>query len=169
MEGTDSPAGGSRARDVWSVRFHFSIGTGDRPTLKLSLLFLFLNLGLSFALVRGVAGQADLAPAEALTPAERSFVETAKLVAGDGAAFDYFGRSVALDSDTLVVGAYNAGIGANGDQGAVYVFTRSGSSWSQTPGYRRIILEPGDESARRWLGETPATAPNELVWFHIHD
>lgn len=55
---------------------------------------------------------------------------------------DYFGWSVALAGDTLVVGATREAsnaTGVDGDQsnnamaaaGAVYVFTRSGSSWSQ--------------------------------------
>lgn len=52
-----------------------------------------------------------------------------------------FGNAVALDGDTLVVGAIQergASTGINGDQtdslqrsGAVYVFTRTGSTWSQ--------------------------------------
>lgn len=57
-------------------------------------------------------------------------------------AYDSFGRSVAISDDTLVVGApYEASkaTGVNGDQadnsasnaGAVYVFVRSGSTWSQ--------------------------------------
>jgi hypothetical protein len=58
-----------------------------------------------------------------------------------GAQFRSFGRSVALDGDTLVVGADEASCatGVNGDQtnsscpgaGAVYVFTRAGTTWSQ--------------------------------------
>ncbi|HYF64984.1 MAG TPA: FG-GAP repeat protein [Herpetosiphonaceae bacterium] len=55
---------------------------------------------------------------------------------------DSFGGSVALDGETLVVGAYDewsAATGVNGNQnddsalsaGAAYVFVRSGTSWSQ--------------------------------------
>ncbi len=54
-----------------------------------------------------------------------------KLVAADGAAGDFFGRSVALDGDTALVGAFQADVGGNTDQGAAYVFTRSGANWSQ--------------------------------------
>lgn len=42
---------------------------------------------------------------------------------------DWFGRSVALDGDTLVVGA--AGPSLSGPFGTVYVFNRSGSSWNE--------------------------------------
>jgi hypothetical protein len=51
-----------------------------------------------------------------------------KLVPGDGKALDYFGKSVAITGDTIVVGAYGCddlGAGA----GAAYLFTRSGASW----------------------------------------
>jgi len=43
---------------------------------------------------------------------------TAKLTASDGAAGDYFGASVAISGDTVVVGAD----GDNSDQGSAYVF-----------------------------------------------
>ncbi|NWJ95595.1 MAG: Ig-like domain repeat protein [Chloroflexi bacterium] len=50
-----------------------------------------------------------------------------------GAAYDYFGSAVALSSDgsTALIGAYEKTIGANSGQGAAYVFTRAGSTWSQ--------------------------------------
>ena len=54
---------------------------------------------------------------------------------------DFFGLSVAISGDTMVVGAYNEdsnATGVDGDQnnlasdaGAAYVFTRSGTTWSQ--------------------------------------
>lgn len=52
--------------------------------------------------------------------------QTAKLVASGGESEDRFGRAVALDGDTAVVGAYGTGPGA----GAAYVFS-GGESWSQ--------------------------------------
>jgi hypothetical protein len=56
--------------------------------------------------------------------------QLANLIAGDGAADDEFGRSVAVSGDTLVVGARSDDIGANGNQGSAYVFVRSGGVWS---------------------------------------
>ena len=53
-----------------------------------------------------------------------------KLTVTDGAAGDAFGYSVALSGETAVVGAYLAD-GAAADSGAAYVFTRSGSTWTQ--------------------------------------
>jgi hypothetical protein len=59
--------------------------------------------------------------------------EEGKLVAGDRAANDYFGRSVTISGDgtRLAIGAYQADISSTTDAGAVYVFSRSGSSWTQ--------------------------------------
>ncbi len=66
----------------------------------------------------------------------------AEVEASNPGAGDYFGSSVAVDGDTLVIGAYgeeSAARGIDGDQddnslpdaGAVYVFRRSGASWQQ--------------------------------------
>jgi hypothetical protein len=60
-----------------------------------------------------------------------TWTQQAQLLAADGAAGDYFGISVALSGDTALVGASNNDVGANANQGAAYVFTRSGTSWSQ--------------------------------------
>lgn len=53
-----------------------------------------------------------------------------KVTSPDGAAQDWFGYSVALSGDTALMGAYGDDVGTNIDQGSVYVFTRSGSTWS---------------------------------------
>ena len=57
--------------------------------------------------------------------------ETQKLTASDGAAGDYFGRSVSVSGDTAVVGVPNATVGANTQQGAAYVYVRSGGTWTE--------------------------------------
>ena len=58
------------------------------------------------------------------------WTQEAKLTASDGAAGDLFGRAVALDGNTLVVGASRDDDGAH-DAGAAYVFERVGTSWFQ--------------------------------------
>jgi len=60
-----------------------------------------------------------------------TWTQQAKLTAADGAADDYFGSEVALDGDTALVGAPYDDVGANNDQGSAYVFTRSGTTWTQ--------------------------------------
>jgi Phosphoesterase family/FG-GAP repeat len=53
--------------------------------------------------------------------------QQATLTAVGGASQDEFGGTVAISGSTVVVGAF----GANSDAGAAYVFTRSGTTWSQ--------------------------------------
>jgi hypothetical protein len=59
------------------------------------------------------------------------WVEQAKLLASDGAAFDLFGWSVAVSGDTAVIGALSAADTGPGS-GAAYVFTRdAGGTWTE--------------------------------------
>lgn len=61
----------------------------------------------------------------------------------------YFGFSVALSSDgnTLAVGAYGTGTGAGfGDRGAVYVYTRTGVTWT----LQQRILATGGTGADKF-------------------
>ncbi len=51
----------------------------------------------------------------------------AELTASDGAVNDFFGYSVSVSGNTVVVGA----IGNNNSTGAAYVFVRSGIAWTQ--------------------------------------
>lgn len=64
----------------------------------------------------------------------------AGLVASDGAPGDCFGISLALDGETLAVGAFNKSINGAAGRGAVYIFARTSSGWAQTA---RIIAPDG--------------------------
>ena len=53
-----------------------------------------------------------------------------KLVASDGAANDFFGNSLSISGDTVVVGSsYDDDLGST--SGSVYVFVRTGSVWTE--------------------------------------
>ena len=54
-----------------------------------------------------------------------------KLQASDGLAFDRFGYSVAVRGDTVAVGAREDDTAAGPDTGSEYVFTRTGSVWTE--------------------------------------
>ena len=58
-----------------------------------------------------------------------TWTQTAKLTAADGAAWDTFGESVAISGDTALVGASQAAVEANSQQGAAYMFSK-GESWT---------------------------------------
>ena len=55
-----------------------------------------------------------------------------KLLAIDGAAQDFFGFALGVDSTVAVVGAMGHDSGSVYDTGAAYVFTRAGTQWNYT-------------------------------------
>ena len=69
--------------------------------------------------------------------------QEARLTAGDAAANDLFGYFVAIEDETLVVGA----IGDEQSTGAAYVFERSGTTWTETD-----KLTANDGAAVDWFG-----------------
>jgi hypothetical protein len=78
-----------------------------------------------------VGANAGQGSAYIFTRSGTTWTQQAQLTATDGAGGDNFGYSVALSGDTAIVGAYRDDVGANTDQGSAYVFTRSGSTWTQ--------------------------------------
>jgi len=62
-----------------------------------------------------------------------TWTQQAKLVASDPEFFDNFGSSVSISADgnTALIGAVNEDTSPNTANGAVYVFVRSGTTWTQ--------------------------------------
>ena len=81
-----------------------------------------------------------------------------KLTAADGASDDRFGRSVAINGETVVVGAYFKTNGAAGQQGAAYVFVRNGAVWTQ-----QQKLLAADGAAADWFGYSVALYENTAL------
>ncbi|MGI9513880.1 MAG: fibronectin type III domain-containing protein [Anderseniella sp.] len=69
----------------------------------------------------------------------------------DGDFNDRFGNSVAVDGNTVIVGALQDAVGTNSNAGSAYVFTRNGTSWTQY-----VKLEASDESAGDRFGSSVA-------------
>jgi len=67
--------------------------------------------------------------ASVFTRSGTTWTQQAQLTASDGAANDDFGRSVGLSGDFAIIGAPTDDVGANGDQGTAWVFSRVGSAW----------------------------------------
>ena len=67
--------------------------------------------------------------------------EQQRLTASDPGNDDSFGLSVALDGDTLVVGAHLDDCAAGPNCGAAYVFVRSDSTWTQQ---QKLAAPPED-------------------------
>ena len=72
-----------------------------------------------------------------------TYDQVATLTASDAATGDYFGRSVAIDGNTIVVGAYEA----NSDRGSVYVYRTSdgGATYAQVAKLTAADAATGDK------------------------
>ena len=85
----------------------------------------------------------------------------AKLTASDGADYDWFGESVAVDGDTVVVGAYgDADNGTN--TGSAYVFTKPAAGWTTTSSFA-AKLTASDGTTNDWFGKSIAVDGDTVV------
>ncbi len=72
--------------------------------------------------------------------ASTTWLQRQKLLASDGAAGDYFGRSVSISGDYAIVGAsYDDDKGYN--SGSAYIFRWDGTAWSQQ---QKLLASDGD-------------------------
>jgi hypothetical protein len=121
------------------------------------------NTALVGAIAHSGAGSAYI-----FTLSAGTWSQTGELIPSDGAAGDQFGFSVALSSDgtTALVGARAHTVSANVGQGAAYVFTLSGETWTQT-----LELTAADGVAGDMFGGSVAlsgTGTTALVGAYLH-
>ena len=94
--------------------------------------------------------------------ANSSGTEVAKLTAYFGSGSDggdRFGRSVAIDGYTIVVGAY----GDDGDRGSAYVFTKPDTGWANSPGTETAQLTASDRAANDEFGRSVSVDGDTVV------
>jgi len=92
-----------------------------------------------------------------------------KIVPSDSEAHAYFGAACAISSDgtRAIVGAYADDATGGADSGAAYVFTRSGTSWSEEQ-----KLVPSDSEASGWFGwscSISSDGTRAIVGAHLDD
>jgi len=154
--------------------FHLSI---------LFMLFLALAFGAWGAAPAGAleADASQAAPPQSLSEADWAQIrallprgavpdaQQAYLKASNTDANDTFGYAAAIDGDTVVVGASgedSSATGVNGNQslndaensGAAYVFTRSGTTWSQ-----QAYLKASNTEADDYFGDVVAIDGDTIV------
>ncbi|HEX8558919.1 MAG TPA: Calx-beta domain-containing protein [Pyrinomonadaceae bacterium] len=89
-----------------------------------------------------------------------TWTQQQKLTASDGVANDEFGYAVAIAGDTIFVGRHFTQVGNNArTRGAVYVFTRTGATWTQSP----TTLTPSDAADGDLFGSSLAVDGGTLV------
>jgi hypothetical protein len=111
---------------------------------------------------------ADSGAAYVFVRSGATWSQQAYLKAANAGASDWFGYSVAVSGDTVVVGAYfedSSSTGVNGannnlaaNSGAAYVFTRSGGTWNQQAYLKASNTDPADN-----FGFSAAISGNTVV------
>lgn len=107
--------------------------------------------GAAFAFVKPAAGW----------HATADLIRGAELTASDGAASDSLGEDVSVSGDTVVAGAPIHKVGANGGQGAAYVFAKPAGAW--TDATETAELTASDGAAGDRLGTEVASSGSEVL------
>ncbi|MBK8276722.1 MAG: FG-GAP repeat protein [Nitrospira sp.] len=161
----------TRSAGVWSQQAYLKasnaqIGDDFGGSVALSSDTLVVGASLEDSNATGVNGDqssnsaSGSGAAYVFTRSAGVWSQQAYLKASNSEAGDNFGASVALDSDTVVIGAFNEdsnGIGANLNQadnsasgsGAAYVFTRSAGVWTPEVYVKASNSEAGDQFGYR--------------------
>jgi hypothetical protein len=103
-------------------------------------------------------GFTDAGAAYVFTRTGTTWTQQAKLVAPDPNPDDRFGYSVAVDGDTIVIGSPFSDPGGTLEAGAAYVFTRTGTAWSQ-----QAKLTAADAGAADLFGTSLALDGDTLI------
>jgi LPXTG-site transpeptidase (sortase) family protein len=87
-----------------------------------------------------------------------NWVQQAKLTPESPQAGENFGGSVAIDKDTIAVGASGRNSEDKINIGAVYIFTRTGDEWTE-----QARIEPQDGAEQDYFGNSVAISADRLV------
>jgi len=157
-----------RSGQTWSQQDYIQAANID-----VGILF-----GLSVAISSDtlVVGSQSANVAHVFTRNNNNWSQQAILTASNSNAFDTFGHSVAIEDNTIVVGAPtedSSTTGVDGVQnddtatnaGAAYVFTRTGTSWSQQAYLKASDTHFGDEFG----GSVAVFADTTVIGSHCQD
>ncbi|MGH9840655.1 MAG: FG-GAP repeat protein, partial [Blastocatellia bacterium] len=120
-----------RSGGVWTQQDKLRAATGAAGDFFGGSVGIGGDTAIVGAYLNDVGANANQGTAYVFTRSAGVWTQQDKLTAGDGAANDFFGFSIAIDGDTAIVGAHLNDASANGNQGAAYVFTRGSGVWSQ--------------------------------------
>jgi hypothetical protein len=141
---------------TWSQQAEFSTGLSGSNLGYCAAIS--GNTALVGAVVQTVGTNVRQGAAYAFAFNGTSWVQQPELTASDGQAGDEFGNSVAISGNTAFVGAWNATVGANTAQGAVYLFAFNGTSWVQ-----QAKLTASDPAAQDDFGTSIAVSGNTAL------
>ena len=123
---------------VWSEQAKLFASDGAAGDLFASSVSLFGD-----SIVIGAPANSGKGASYVFVRSGSDWSEQAKLVASDAALGDWFGNSVSIFEDSILVGAWS-----NDDPesaaGSAYVFMRSGSNWSEQA---KLLADDGDRAS----------------------
>src|SRR5271166_1814288 len=118
--------------------------------LTINVVLILTALSLPARALQGPgAGFSSLPPAarDSIVRALRqdmAWKQLAELTASDGTDTEGFSASVAIDGNTVVVGAPDAQVGSNAYQGAAYVFVKPKSGWENMTQVAKLTASDGN-------------------------
>lgn len=86
------------------------------------------------------------------------WTQQVKLTASDGAIGDQFGYSLSIDNDYIAIGSPFSDVGTFENQGAAYIFKRTGTSWTEQA---KILFTIGD--AQDGFGSSVSLNGNQVL------
>jgi uncharacterized repeat protein (TIGR01451 family) len=112
-----------------------------------------------------VGANVDQGSAYVFTRSWTTWTQQTQLTASDGEEGDEFGKSVALSGETALVGAWLDDLPFYTSPGSAYVFTRSGTTWSQ-----QAQLAASDGASSDFFGYSVAlSGDTALVGAYVDD
>jgi len=120
-----------RAGDAWTETEKLTANDGAAGDLFGHSVAMYGDTVVAGAPQVDVGPYASYGAAYVFVRAGNGWTQQAILKATDGFTSDSFGLTVAIDAETVVVGASRHDVGGNVNQGAAYVFVRQGNHWIQ--------------------------------------
>jgi hypothetical protein len=125
------------------------------------------------AIIGAYLGSASPTPyggvAYVFTRSGTTWTQQAKLAPSDRAASDNFGISVSIseDGNTVLIGATGEDTSPNSSNGAVYVFTRSGTTWTQQA--KLLASDAASSDTFGFSSSISADGNTALIGAHLED
>jgi hypothetical protein len=148
----------TRTAGIWSQEDHLFAGDAMSTDLFGNAVAILGNTIVVGAKSDDTLSANGAGSAYVFTRSGSTWTQQARLFADDADASDEFGYAVAISGESVAVGARSDDVGSNVDAGSVYVFTGSGSSWSQQD---HLFADDADAGDR--FGESVAISGDTLV------
>ena len=87
-----------------------------------------------------------------------NWYEQNELTASDGTDYDFFGSSVSIDGNYIIIGAPFKNVGGNHSQGEAYIFSNNGSTWTE-----QSVLTASDGSSDDEFGNSVSVSGDYAV------